>query len=105
MSVKGPLRSAGVCQRYSDFDALDTLGYNALTGRNTSEATRFNVVKHGDYISGNVHQMNPEMSNGLSNEFAPQNGRAARPHGPDVPYPQPKKRDDLDYIPRMRPGI
>src|SRR5690349_19113801 len=104
MSVKGPLRGAGICQRYSDFDVLDTRGYNALTGRHNDLANGYNVVKHGDFIPGNG--MSPDMNNSLSTGFAPQNGRApVRPHGPDVPYPKPKQRDDLDYVPRMRPGI
>lgn len=94
---KLPARSDGVCQRYSDFDLLDTRGFKALTSGIKGHELNYTLLKQGELVQStqlqhgydNTHEFNPR------NASNPHNARHSR-RGPDMPHPKPKLRDDLE---------
>lgn len=83
-----PKRSSGICQRYEDFNRLDTLGYQARTTGLKGNELNFVLLKQGILMDGS------ELHHGLdrTHEFNPTHSRK----GPDVPHPRQRLRDDLE---------
>lgn len=90
MVYKVPQRSDGVLQKYSDFDRLDTLSYQARTTGLKGNELNFVLLKQGILMDGS------ELRHGMdrTHEFNPNHGR--RGAAPDVPHPRQKLRDDLE---------
>jgi|GEM_PF-4276291 len=88
MDYKVPQRSNGVLQKYSDFDRIDTLAYQARTAGLKGNELNFVLLKQGILMDGS------ELRHGLdrTHDFSPNNTKRA----PDVPHPRQKLRDDLE---------
>ncbi len=94
--LRGPKRSAGICQSYNDFDLLDTRGYQARTSGLKGNELNFTLLKQGDLMRGSELQYSVDRTH----EHSPHNSNGRR--GPDAPHPRQKLRDDLELQAAMR---
>ncbi|MCS5711755.1 hypothetical protein [Candidatus Berkiella aquae] len=99
MSVKGPLRSAGICQRYDDFSKLDDMSYAALTTGIKNNELGYTLLKQGELVNGPAFQHEPHQS-GMAYGVDPRTGKLVPV---PVPHPEEKLRDDLQHTRRNAP--
>lgn len=98
MSVKGPIRSAGVCQKFEDFDRLDTLGYIARTTGLKNNELNFTLLLQGILNDPNVREAIDRALNANPQAGAYRTDpRTGKIMPVPVAYPQEKQRDDLEH--------
>ncbi len=98
MSVKGPIRSAGICQRFDDFSKIDDLAYAARTTGLKNNELNFTLLLQGVLNDPNMREAIDRVLN-----VNPQAGayrtdpRTGKITPVPVAYPQEKQRDDLEH--------
>lgn len=98
MSVKGPIRSAGICQRFADFSLIDDLGYAAQTTGLKNNELKFTLLLQGILNDPNVRDAIDRALNANPQAGAyrtdPRTGKITPV---PVSYPKEQQRDDLEF--------
>ncbi len=97
MSVKGPVRSAGICQRFDDFSELDNRCHEALTIGLKGNKLNFTLLLQGILNDPDVQDAIDRALNANPQAGAYRTDpRTGKTTPVPVAYPQEQKRDDLE---------